>query len=98
MAQTLFALALAATAALALPQPTKVIAPRDIEARATSTAAAAASGNPFVGKQMYANTYYSSEVVNIAIPSLPSSLKAAASQVADTPSFFWMDTHSKVPQ
>ncbi|KAK5721886.1 hypothetical protein LTR15_006479 [Elasticomyces elasticus] len=53
--------------------------------------------NPFVGKQMYANEYYSSEVVNLAIPSLPASLKAAASQVAKTPSFYWLDTHSKVP-
>lgn len=64
---------------------------------ASATTTAAASGNPFSGKQMYANAYYSSEVVNLAIPALPSSLKAAASQVAKVPSFYWMDTHSKVP-
>jgi cellulose 1,4-beta-cellobiosidase len=52
---------------------------------------AAASGNPFSGYQLYANSYYSSEVISEAIPSLSAtSLVAAASKVAEVPSFFWM--------
>ncbi|KAK5112038.1 hypothetical protein LTR62_004572 [Meristemomyces frigidus] len=58
---------------------------------------AAVSGNPFAGKQMYVNSFYASEVNNLAIPSLASSLIPAASQVAKTPSFYWMDVHAKVP-
>lgn len=47
-----------------------------------TTTGTSASGNPFVGKQMYANSFYSSEVMTLAVPSLPTSLKPAASQVA----------------
>jgi cellulose 1,4-beta-cellobiosidase len=48
------------------------------------------SGNPFSGYQLYANPYYSSEVVSLAIPSLTSSLAAKASAVAKVPSFVWL--------
>lgn len=92
-------LAIAASAmAVAVPQATT--AKTTTSTKATTTAAAttsAAAGNPFAGKQLYANAYYSSEVINLAVPSLPASLKAAASAVAKVPSFYWMDTHSKVP-
>lgn len=63
----------------------------------TATSTATISGNPFNGYQQYANSFYSSEVVNLAIPSLASSLVPAASAIAVTPNFFWMDTLSKVP-
>ncbi|KAK4552835.1 hypothetical protein LTR86_010169 [Recurvomyces mirabilis] len=64
---------------------------------APATTVAAGSGNPFAGKQQYVNSFYASEVNTLAIPSLAASLVPAASQVAKVPSFFWMDTHSKVP-
>lgn len=57
---------------------------------ATPTVTAAPSGNPFAGHQMYANPYYSSEVHNLAIPSMSASLAAKASDVAKVPSFVWM--------
>ncbi|KAF3385105.1 putative 1,4-beta-D-glucan cellobiohydrolase C [Penicillium rolfsii] len=55
------------------------------------------SGNPFSGYQLYANPYYSSEVISLAVPSLSSSLAAKASAVAKVPSFVWLDTAAKVP-
>ncbi|KEZ46597.1 Cellulase [Scedosporium apiospermum] len=55
-------------------------------------------GNPLSGVQMWANAYYSSEVHNLAIPSLTGTLVAKASAIAKVPSFMWMDTQAKVPQ
>lgn len=57
----------------------------------------AIAGNPFSGRALFTNPYYSSEIHTLAIPSLPSSLHAAASAVARTPTFMWMDTRAKVP-
>lgn len=72
------------------PSPTTVKAAAAAQPAATTTTAAA-SGNPFSGYQLYANPYYSSEVISEAIPSLSAtSLAAAASKVAEVPSFFWM--------
>jgi cellulose 1,4-beta-cellobiosidase len=68
--------------------------------RATSAAPAPTgngSGNPFAGKNFYANPYYSSEVHTLAMPSLPASLKPAATAVAKVGSFVWMDTRAKIP-
>lgn len=79
----------------ALPQATTVRTTST--ARAAVTAAPAATGNPFAGKDFYANPYYSSEVHSLAIPSLPASLKPAATAVAKVGSFVWMDTRAKVP-
>lgn len=56
----------------------------------TASGGSSASGNPFAGKQGYANPYYASEVSSLAIPSLPSSLAAKASAVAKVPSFTWL--------
>lgn len=56
----------------------------------TAGGGSSASGNPFAGKQGYANPYYASEVSSLAIPSLPSSLVAKASAVAKVPSFTWL--------
>ena len=81
----LFALA-ASTACLALPQsPTKA-------------SAAAITGNPFSGYQIYANPYYASEISAYAIPTLAASQKAKASAVAKVGTFSWLDTAAKVPQ
>ncbi|OQN95632.1 putative 1,4-beta-D-glucan cellobiohydrolase C [Cryoendolithus antarcticus] len=56
-----------------------------------------ASGNPFAGRQIYANPYYSSEIFTSAIPSLPASLQAKASAVANVGTYVWLDTAAKVP-
>jgi cellulose 1,4-beta-cellobiosidase len=47
--------------------------------------------------QQWANSFYSSEVINLAIPSLSGAQVAQASAVAKVPSFMWLDTASKVP-
>ncbi|KAH7073617.1 cellobiohydrolase II [Paraphoma chrysanthemicola] len=67
------------------------------QASSTPTPTAAPEGNPFAGKNFYANPYYSSEVHTLAIPSLPASLRPAATAVAKVGSFVWMDTRAKVP-
>ncbi|KAL9054337.1 MAG: hypothetical protein Q9162_004211 [Coniocarpon cinnabarinum] len=54
-------------------------------------------GNPFTGKQIYANPYYASEISASAIPTLAGAQKAAASAVANTGTFVWLDTAAKVP-
>ncbi|GLI73398.1 hypothetical protein PoHVEF18_001615 [Penicillium ochrochloron] len=66
-------------------------------AGAVTAAAAATTGNPFSGYQLYANSYYSSEVYASAIPSMTGAAQAAASSAAVVPSFFWLDTAAKVP-
>ena len=95
LSNILLTAALAAGVAQALPQATSVTKTTST-ARATTTAAAA-TGNPFAGKDFYANPYYSSEVYTLAMPSLAASLKPAASAVAKVGSFVWMDTMAKVP-
>ncbi|KAJ5185683.1 1 4-beta cellobiohydrolase [Penicillium cf. griseofulvum] len=64
-----------------------------IEARATPTAA----GNPFEGHQLYANSYYASEVSAYALPVMTGEAKAGAEAAAKVPSFYWLDTAAKVP-
>jgi cellulose 1,4-beta-cellobiosidase len=54
------------------------------------------SGNPFSGVVGWANSYYSSEIHSIAIPSLAPSLAAKASAVAKVPSFQWLDRNVTV--
>jgi cellulose 1,4-beta-cellobiosidase len=56
----------------------------------TTAPPTSASGNPFAGKQIYANPYYASEIQSLAIPSLPSSLVAKASAVAKLGTFVWL--------
>ncbi|KAJ5370350.1 uncharacterized protein N7496_006442 [Penicillium cataractarum] len=63
---------------------------------AAAVTAAATTGNPFSGYQLYANSYYSSEVYTSAIPSMTGAAQAAASSAAVVPSFFWLDTADKV--
>ncbi|KAJ5482233.1 14-beta cellobiohydrolase [Penicillium sp. IBT 31633x] len=64
-------------------------------ARATVTTAA--SLNPFSGYQLYANSYYASEVSASALPSMTGTAQAAARSAAEVPSFYWLDTAAKVP-
>jgi cellulose 1,4-beta-cellobiosidase len=63
-----------------------------VQEPAVTEAPAAAGPNFFAGNaKVYANTYYASEVISLAIPSLSNSaLAAKASKIANTPSFFWM--------
>ncbi|KAK6218648.1 Glucanase [Colletotrichum higginsianum IMI 349063] len=55
------------------------------------------TGNPFVGVDLWANSYYASEISTLAIPSLSPALATAAAKVAKVPTFMWMDTRAKVP-
>ncbi|KAL4868340.1 hypothetical protein BDV12DRAFT_209296 [Aspergillus spectabilis] len=63
----------------------------------SSGPAVTASGNPFEGYQQYANPYYSSEVISLAVPSMTGSLAEQATHAAEIPSFHWMDRTAKVP-
>jgi cellulose 1,4-beta-cellobiosidase len=90
---------LSASAAMQLPEPTTLAtevasAVRDAwapEITQSSQDIAQGRGNPFKAGQLFANPYYSSEVISIAIPSLSNkALAAKASTVAKVPSFFWM--------
>ena len=88
-----------ASFAQALPQPTPV-PNAATPVRAETTAAPQprqAAVNPCAGYSFYDNPYYSSEVHSLAIPSLPASLRPAASAVAKVGSFVWLDTRAKVP-
>lgn len=93
--------AFAAGLAQALPQPTPVpnaaTPARAVTTPAPQPEARQAAVNPFAGYSFYANPYYSSEVHSLAIPSLPASLRPAASAVAKVGSFVWLDTRAKVP-
>jgi len=91
LSNILLTAALAAGLTNAMPQQATRTSTR------ATTAAPAATGNPFAGKNWYANPYYSSEVHTLAMPSLPASLKPAATAVAKVGSFVWMDTRSKIP-
>ncbi|KFA69138.1 hypothetical protein S40285_00115 [Stachybotrys chlorohalonatus IBT 40285] len=55
------------------------------------------SGNPYSGVDLWANNYYRSEVLNLAVPSLTGAMATAAARVAEVPSFMWLDTFSKTP-
>lgn len=72
--------------------PTRTVS---IPGGASSTASY--NGNPFEGVQLYANNYYRSEVHTLAIPQITDpALKAAASKVAEVPSFQWLDRNVTV--
>ncbi|KAI1451852.1 carbohydrate-binding module family 1 [Annulohypoxylon moriforme] len=66
------------------------IAPATTALAARGTAAW--SGNPFSGVNMWANSYYASEVSASAVPTLG----AGAAAVAKVPSYMWLDTRDKV--
>ena len=64
---------------------------------ATTGSGGSVAGNPFSGKQIYANPYYSSEIFTSAIPSLTAPYNTKASAVAQVGTFSWLDTVAKVP-
>jgi cellulose 1,4-beta-cellobiosidase len=84
-------LASAASGVLAAPSPAG-----PITARAAGAAAAACatpvtlSGNPFASRKIYANKFYSSEVVSAASAMSDPALATAAAKVADIGTFLWM--------
>ncbi|KAF4830344.1 Exoglucanase 2 [Colletotrichum tropicale] len=61
------------------------------------TGGATYTGNPFAGVDLYANSYYASEISTLAIPSLTPAQATAAAKVAKVPTFMWMDTRAKIP-
>ncbi|KAK3498962.1 putative cellulose 1, 4-beta-cellobiosidase II precursor [Neurospora hispaniola] len=61
-----------------------------------ASSTASFTGNPFLGVQGWANSYYSSEIYNHAIPSMTGSLAAQASAVAKVPTFQWLDRNVTV--
>jgi len=88
-------LCLSALSSVALAAPLEERVPADastpvLEARATTTATY--TGNPFSGVNMWANSFYASEVSAYAVPTLG----ANAAKVAKVPSFQWIDTRSKI--
>ncbi|KAJ0328668.1 hypothetical protein COL5a_004986 [Colletotrichum fioriniae] len=54
------------------------------------TGGATYTGNPFAGVNLWANSYYASEITTLAIPSLSPALQTAAAAVAKVPTFMWM--------
>lgn len=83
-------LATAISGAFAAPTPTEQ---GPITARQAATACATAvtlSGNPFSGRTIYANKFYSSEVLSAASSITDSALKAKATKVASVGTYFWM--------
>ncbi|KAN0112822.1 1, 4-beta cellobiohydrolase [Hyaloscypha variabilis] len=67
------------------------------EAATPGSVTAAAAGNPFASVALYANPYYASEISTSAIPSLTGAMATAAANVANVPTFVWLDTAAKVP-
>ena len=83
-------LASAVTGVFAAPTPTEQ---GPITARQAASACATAvtlSGNPFAGRSIYANKFYSSEVVSAAAQMTDTALASAALKVADVGTFLWM--------
>ena len=80
-----------------VPAATSAPAAGSSAAAPAPSAPANVVGNPFTGKQIYANPYYASEISASAIPSLTGALKTAATSVANTGTFVWLDTAAKVP-
>ncbi|KUI64021.1 1,4-beta-D-glucan cellobiohydrolase CEL6A [Cytospora mali] len=54
------------------------------------------TGNPFSGVQQWANSYYASEISAYAIPTLSAAQASQAAEVAEVPTFQWLDTAAKV--
>ncbi|KAG9200259.1 hypothetical protein G6514_007472 [Epicoccum nigrum] len=90
-------LASAVAGVFAIPTPTEQ---GPITARQAASACATAvtlSGNPFAGRSIYANKFYSSEVLSAAASITDSALKAKATKVASVGTYLWLDTRAKIP-
>ncbi|KAF2436104.1 cellobiohydrolase-like protein II precursor [Tothia fuscella] len=97
---SLAAVALAKWDGVAPPAPTSFATQviQAIDQPQVTQAPAAEDKENFLQGKVYANGYYSSEVMSLAIPSLANqALAPQASKVAKEPSFFWMDKMDKVP-
>lgn len=84
------AVAAAISGVFALPSPTEN---GPITARAAAAACATPvtlSGNPFASRSIYANKFYSSEVVSAAAAITDAALSSAALKVANVGTFLWM--------
>jgi cellulose 1,4-beta-cellobiosidase len=83
-------LASAVAGVFAIPTPTEQ---GPITARQAASACATAvtlSGNPFAGRSIYANKFYSSEVLSAAASITDSALKAKATKVASVGTYLWL--------
>jgi len=83
-------LASAAAGVLAAPSP---VENGPITARAAAAACATPvtlSGNPFASRKIYANKFYSSEVISAASAIADPAMAAAATKVAEVGTFMWM--------
>lgn len=81
--------------AFAAPAPAPAPAPTEKADVARAAKAACATpvtltGNPFSGRKIYANKFYSSEVISAASAISDPTLKAAATKVAEVGTFMWM--------
>lgn len=88
----IFAAVLASAAAGVLAAPSPVITPRAnlVEKRAACATPVTLSGNPFASRKLYANPFYSSEVVSAASAISDPALATAAAKVANIGTFQWM--------
>jgi cellulose 1,4-beta-cellobiosidase len=84
-------LASAVSGVLAAPAPAAITARAELEPRATACATPVTlSGNPFASRKIYANPFYSSEVISAASAIADPALATAAAKVADVGTFMWM--------
>ncbi|KAL1843761.1 hypothetical protein VTK73DRAFT_2737 [Phialemonium thermophilum] len=78
------------------PPPTTTTTTTTTKPPGTASGTVSYTGNPFSGVQLWANSYYASEISASAIPSLTGAMATKAAAVAKVPSFQWLDTASKV--
>jgi cellulose 1,4-beta-cellobiosidase len=88
-------LAAAASGVLAAPSPVEN-GPITARAAAACATPVTLSGNPFASRKIYANKFYSSEVISAASAMTDAALAAAATKVAEVGTFLWIDTRSKI--
>jgi cellulose 1,4-beta-cellobiosidase len=87
----LFAAVLASAASSVLAAPSPVITARaEVGAAAACATPVTLSGNPFASRKIYANKFYSSEVISAASAMSDPALATAAAKVADIGTFLWM--------
>ncbi|KAF2231975.1 glycoside hydrolase family 6 protein [Viridothelium virens] len=96
LASTLAAFTAILAAVQASPVATGAASPAAPAASAATTGGSTV-GNPFTGKQIYANPYYASEILSSAVPSLSAPYNTKASSVAKVGTFAWLDSTAKVP-
>lgn len=94
----IFAAVLASAAAGVLAAPSPVITPRaNLAERAACATPVTLSGNPFASRKIYANPFYSSEVISAASAISDPAVASAAAKVANIGTFQWMYVAHKLP-